>query len=246
MTHRIYLVGAHSTGKTTLARWIRNTYGIPMITEVARGVLAEMEARLESLRSDLGLVNEYQRAVFERQIEIESAQTGSFVSDRAFCNLAYAGQHGTILPDVFGDDRLSRYMETVRSGVVFFLRPHRALMAEDGTRESPDWDEVVRIDGMVKLLLEMFGVPYIPVASLAMQERVRLIERVLHLAGLQCPDRTLTPGSVASQMGMSLPVGGPPAAEGNGNGNGHGELTPAPRVPRENGEPNGHRPTVGA
>ncbi|MEM7375801.1 MAG: hypothetical protein AAF587_44835, partial [Bacteroidota bacterium] len=27
-----------------------------------------------------------------------------------------------------------------------------------------DWEEVIRIDGMVKLLLELFDVPYIPVA----------------------------------------------------------------------------------
>ena len=46
---RIYLVGAHSTGKTTLARWIRDRYRLPMIAEVARGVLAEMEARLDAL-----------------------------------------------------------------------------------------------------------------------------------------------------------------------------------------------------
>ena len=32
--HRIYLVGAHSTGKTTLARWIRDSYRISMISEV--------------------------------------------------------------------------------------------------------------------------------------------------------------------------------------------------------------------
>ena len=37
---RIYLVGAHATGKTTLARWVRDRYGLPMISEVARGVLA--------------------------------------------------------------------------------------------------------------------------------------------------------------------------------------------------------------
>jgi len=52
-------------------------------------------------------------------------------------------------------------------------------------RAGVEWEEVVRIDGMVKLLLELFRIPYIPVASLAMQERVRLVERVLDLANLQ-------------------------------------------------------------
>jgi nicotinamide riboside kinase len=180
---RIYLVGAHATGKTTLARWIRDHYGIPMISEVARGVLAEMEAQLDSLRSNLELVDRYQLTVFERQLEAEAQQTGPFVSDRAFCNLAYAGHHATILGQIAGDPRLLGYMQSVREGLVFFLRPHKELVIDDGVRAGLAWEEVVRIDGMVKLLLEMFRVPYIPVESLAMQERVRLVERVLDLAG---------------------------------------------------------------
>ncbi len=180
---RIYLVGAHATGKTTLARWIRDRYGIPMISEVARSVLAEMEAQLDALRSNVDLVDRYQREVFVRQIEAERSHVGSFVSDRAFCNLAYAAHHATILGGIAGDPRLSEYMDSVRGGLVFFLRPHRELIVSDGVRAGLDWEDVVRIDGMVKLMLEMFSVPYIPVASLSMQERVRLVERVLALAG---------------------------------------------------------------
>lgn len=183
--HRIYLVGAHATGKTTLARWVRDRYGIPMISEVARGVLAEMEAKLDALRSDIDLIDRYQREVFERQIEAEAHQEGAFVSDRAFCNLAYAGHHATILGEIATDPRLQTYMQSVREGLVFFLRPHRELVVADGVRAGLEWEEVVRIDGMVKLLLEMFRVPYIPVETLSMQERVRLIERVLDLAGLE-------------------------------------------------------------
>jgi nicotinamide riboside kinase len=182
---RIYLVGAHSTGKTTLARWIRDRYRLPMISEVARGVLAEMEARLDALRTDLELVDRYQREVYERQIQAEAEQPGAFVSDRAFCNLAYAANHATILAGIGRDPRLARYMETVRDGIVFYLRPHRALLAEDGVREGVCWEDVLRIDGMVKLMLEWFAVPYIPVESLSMQERARLVERVLGLAGLE-------------------------------------------------------------
>jgi nicotinamide riboside kinase len=96
---RVYLVGSHGTGKTTLARYVRDTYGLPMIAEVARGVLAEMEAGLDALRADVPLVNRYQREVFERQIDAEQRVDGPFVSDRAFCNLAYAAHHSTIMPD---------------------------------------------------------------------------------------------------------------------------------------------------
>lgn len=181
---RIYLVGAHSTGKTTLARWVRDQYGLPMISEVARGVLAEMEEQLPALRSRLDVVDRYQAEVFARQIAAEASQCGAFVSDRAFCNLAYAAQHATILSQLATDPRFFDYMRSVKEGLVFFLRPHRELLSEDGVRAGVQWEEVLRIDGMVKLMLELFGIPYIPVDCLAMQERVRLLERVLSLAGL--------------------------------------------------------------
>lgn len=184
-TKRIYMVGAHSTGKTTLARWVRDHYSLPMIAEVARGVLAEMEAQLDALRTDIELVDRYQAMVFERQIEAERKQAGSFVSDRAFCNLAYAAHHSTILSGIASDPRLASYMESVRDGIVFYLRPHPELVRADGVRAGLAWEDVVRIDGMVKLLLEMFGIPYIPIESLGMQERVRLVTRVLSLSGLE-------------------------------------------------------------
>lgn len=182
---RIYLVGAHATGKTTLARWIRDEYGLPMISEVARGVLAEMEARVDGLRTDLDLVNRYQSEVFTRQLSAEAAQPGSFVSDRAFCNLAYAAHHSTLSASIFTDPRLKGYMDSVRQGVVFFLRPHQRMLVQDGVRETLEWEDVLRIDGMVKLMLEMYGVPYISMASLSMQERVRTVQTVLGLAGLR-------------------------------------------------------------
>ena len=120
-----------------------------------------------------------------RQIDAERNLPGSFVSDRAFGDLADAAHHSTILSEIFRDERLTKYMATVRSGIVFFLRPHRELIRADGVRAGLEWEEVVRIDGMVKCLLEMFGIPYIPVESLSMQERVRLVDRVLQLGGLR-------------------------------------------------------------
>lgn len=210
---RIYLVGAHATGKTTLARWIRDRYALPMISEVARGVLAEMEAQLDSLRTNLDLVNEYQAQVFERQLEMEKralldATPGrmAFVSDRAFCNLAYAAHHSTILSQVMEDPRLAEYMNSVKEGVVFYLRPHRDLLVEDGVRAGVDWEEVVRIDGMVKLMLELFAIPYVPVDCLPMQERTRLVESVLDLAGLR-PARE--PKRFFSSPGLAIPSAPP-------------------------------------
>ena len=185
---RIYFVGSHATGKTTMTRWVSRRYGVPMITEVARSVLAELETNFDTLRTDMERVGDYQRRVFERQIATERLQEKGFVSDRAFDNLAYAAEHALCLGDIMsetGADDVRRYMEWVNEGVVFFVRPHRSLLKEDGVRAGVDWDSVVRIDGMVKLLLEQYRIRYLPIDTPSMQERVRAVEFVLGRLGLQ-------------------------------------------------------------
>lgn len=182
---RIYIVGSHATGKTTLCRYISRRYGLPMITEVARAVLAEMEAAFDALRTDMELVAEYQAQVFARQMAEERMHRGRFVSDRAFDNLAYAAEHTTIVADLLASTSFAEYMKWVAEGVVLFLRPHPSLLREDGVRAGVSWDSVLRIDGMIKLLLEQHRLSYLPIESVSMQERVRAAEFVLGRGGMQ-------------------------------------------------------------
>lgn len=165
-----------------MARWVSRTYGLPMITEVARSVLAELETNFENLRVDMDQVTEYQKRVFQRQVATEKLQDKGFVSDRAFDNLAYAGDHTLALKSIMygdGGKQLNDYMDWVSQGVVFFVRPHKSLLKDDGVRAGIDWESVIRIDGMVKLMLEQFGIRYLPIDTPYMQERVRAVEFVL-------------------------------------------------------------------
>jgi nicotinamide riboside kinase len=182
---RIYFVGSHATGKTTLCRWVSRRYGLPMISEVARAVLAEMETDLDALRTDMDLVGEYQERVFARQVAVERSQEGRFVSDRAFDNLAYVAEHTTNAAAMMNDQRFRDYMEWVSDGVVFFLRPHQSLLKNDGVRAGVSWESVLRIDGMVKLMLEQHRIKYLPIESVSMQERVRVVEFVLSRCGIE-------------------------------------------------------------
>ena len=176
---RIYFVGSHATGKTTMTSWVSKTYGLPMITEVARGVLAELEVSLDRLRTDIEMVNQYQQRVWDRQMESERLLKGSFVSDRAFDNLAYAADHGTIVAEMLGSHGFRDYMAWVNNGHVFYLRPHKVMLKDDGVRAAVDWESVLRIDGMVKFMLEQHRVRYLPIDTPSMQERVRAVEFVL-------------------------------------------------------------------
>jgi AAA domain-containing protein len=156
-----------------------------MISEVARAVLAEMETSLDALRTDMDLVAEYQERVFERQVAVEQQHQGRFVSDRAFDNVAYVAEHTTNAAAMMNDERFRDYMRWVSQGIVFFLRPHPSLLKDDGVRAGVSWDSVVRIDGMVKLMLEQHRISYLPIESVSMQERVRAVEFVLALCRLE-------------------------------------------------------------
>ena len=200
---RIFIAGSHSTGKTTLARWTAKAYGLPLVTEVARAVLAAQEIPLSTLRVDLDRVRTFQREVFRRQAIAEDEAGTSFVSDRAFDNLAYSAHHTIALKEIWVGERATTYAERLRQkGVyVFFVRPHRALLAEDGTRESPVWDEIIRIDGMVKLLLELHDIDYVTIDTPNMPERARTVRAVLRAAGIEPCESVPTPQSVCRLNG---------------------------------------------
>jgi len=176
---RIYFVGSHSTGKTTLARTVHNRMKIPMLAETARQVMSEMEIPIDRLRVDIELATVYQDAVFARQLRNEMEAKDDFVSDRAFDNLAYAAEHTKLLPTLVNTQSFRDYVEWLKGGTIFFVRPHRSLMSEDGVRESANWEAIIRIDGMVKILLELYGLDYMPIHPLLMQERMQVIEFVL-------------------------------------------------------------------
>ena len=180
---RMYFVGTHDCGKSTLARYYAQKLNLPLITEVARQVLTEMEVGFERLRADLALVNTYQKRVFLRQMDIEEKHSGGvgFVSDRSFDNLAYAAEHATILHELVALPAFVPYMKRVSEGRVFFIRPQPTIQGADGVRERRDWDALCRIDGMVKLLLEMYKIPYCSISCSGLQERIRTIDAALAL-----------------------------------------------------------------
>lgn len=177
---KVYFVGSHSTGKTTCARYVSGKYKLPMITEVARAVLSEKELHLDSLRYDMDLVDDYQNSIFERQLD-EEKKYSSFVSDRSFDCLAYAAQHTRIFSSLVHSAELGDYLASLRApdSFIFFVRPSKATLKADGVREAINWDGIVAIDSMVKLMLEMWNLRYFQINVENMQERIRLIDAVL-------------------------------------------------------------------
>ena len=180
---KVYFAGPHSTGKTTLARYVSNKYKLPLITEVARMILSERELQVDQLRTDMDLVDSYQNDIFYRQI-VEESKYKEFVSDRsALDSLAYSAQHTRILPKLMAAPELKTYVAMLKEpdSILYFVRPSKATLKADGVREALDWDGVVAIDAQIKMLLEMFGLRYFQINMDNMQERVRLVDAVLNI-----------------------------------------------------------------
>jgi|SRR5579859_399562 len=180
---KIYFSGAHSCGKSTLSRYVSSKYNLPIVTETARMILSEQELQIDQLRCDPEIANNYQRQVFKRQILEESKYT-SFVADRSIIDiLAYSAQHSKILPELMGRPELTAALESLKmlDVILFFIRPTKATLRSDGVREILNWDSVIAIDAMLKLLFEMFEIKYFQINADSIQERTKLIDNIINI-----------------------------------------------------------------
>ena len=133
----------------------------------------------DKLRTDLDAVTRFQKNVFHAQIRAVQG-VERYVSDRAFDNVAYAAENAAVAQPLRwrSPARCRRYVrgiaDTVRrcEGAVF-RSAWGCTPARDGVRAEGDLDEagVLLIDGMVKLLLELGDVPYVPIRTTTFQER---------------------------------------------------------------------------
>lgn len=191
---RAYFAGASSVGKTTLAREVARRYGLRLLPEVARAVLAEREypGGLAAMAGDLAATTEFQREVWARQIAAEEAAADQYVSDRCADNLAYAAlraEPGEVAR-LLAEPRAVAYLERLRRSRVFLVRPHPHMLRADGVRADATWDDAVRVDGAVTMLLAALAIPYTPIDSPAVADRLRVVAGVLGDPGEPAWERT--------------------------------------------------------
>jgi len=178
---RIAFVGSTCTGKTTLTRHFAKEYKLPLISEIARQVLSELETDFANLHNNLERTTAFQLEIFDRQMTAELNQPAGYVSDRAFDNLAYAAEGADAYSEILKHPKFPDYVEHLKSVLVFFVRPHRSLLKEDGVRHSVEWDSIVRIDGMIKLLLREYDVKYFPIDTPILLDRIEHVRNVVSL-----------------------------------------------------------------
>jgi len=179
----VYFMGADSTGKSELVKYVAEAYGMRKVPETARSVLHEEGYTLHSLRVRSAGADAYQRAVFDRQIAQEAATPRPFVADRGLDNLVYASEYGRCFAELAAREEVQQYIQAQRADVVFLVRPHRALRAEDGVRVLPSWEEQQRLDAKIELLLQLWDVPHVIIAESCAARREEQIDWCLAARG---------------------------------------------------------------
>lgn len=92
--HRLAFCGASGTGKTTLAFWVRDTYGLQLNPVGSRTVALAMGFDTPYATDAAGMRSEFQKRLLREKREWE-AERDEFVTDRTtFDNLAYSMLHG--------------------------------------------------------------------------------------------------------------------------------------------------------
>ncbi len=178
---KVYVTGAHACGKSTLTRYISEKYRLPMLPEAARMILSEQELQIDSLRCNLEISNKFSQQVFDRQL-LQEKQFDSFVSDRTALDvLAYSAEHDQILPLLMARPDISEYINKLilPDSFIFFIRPSKTTMKQDGVRESLTWEGMLAIDSHIKFILNMYKLRFFQINTDNMQERIGLIDSIL-------------------------------------------------------------------
>lgn len=183
----IYMCGSHGAGKSSRARWVADTYNLPMIHEVARAEVTRLETTIDRLRQNVASISEYQRGVWRGQLAAEAATPSPFVSDRSLDNLVYLAIHGEGVGNIIASDEFKDYLAKVQESIVFFVQPHDGTVNSDGVRPHADTlrDGQMIVTGAIAMLLEAFSVPYVPVPSASPKMQELIIGAILDRSGFK-------------------------------------------------------------
>lgn len=173
---KIFLTGAHSSGKTTLANALAERLNLPVLPEVARRVLREKGLVFPV---PVDRVNEVQQAIAIEQWRLFDDAPDSYISDRLFDYHAYSTIYGGSLIG-FCPQRFEAWFENAH---VFMLPTRRDLFVTDEIRGPSDFDDALRIDGALMMLYQMHGIPVHRVRSASVDVRVEEVLSVISNKG---------------------------------------------------------------
>lgn len=180
----VFIVGAQSTGKTTLVDALEKIYSKPTISspikhhrpmapifirEVARNVLKTHGFTREDITSSPERALQLQKHILQAQQEAEIAAVSQssnswYVTDRSAIDpIVYASVFvsETAAEDLFASKPWNDMEGRMRGGLVFLCEAGTRWLVDDGTRLMPtDEEDWMKVDRAFRRLLEARDIAY--------------------------------------------------------------------------------------
>ncbi|GAB0137628.1 epichloenin A synthetase [Epichloe bromicola] len=188
----IYIVGAQSTGKTTLVNALEASYDDGnlaldrpvIIREVARTVLSEYDFNAHDISTSAKRCSTIQTLILKAQCwhEENALRTGSwFISDRSGLDpIVYAERHvgPAFANEMMLMDEWKKHRDSLARSLIFVCEITSAWLVDDGVRLMPtDWEDWKDYHELFCSRLHDLGLDFrvIPSTMLNLQERVEYV-----------------------------------------------------------------------
>lgn len=188
MKTRIYVCGAQSVGKTTLCRELGKHFGYEVVPEAARDIMNAQKINFSEIALDIATRDEFQQAVTAEHIHRhnkawsrQSQNGGGVIFDRGLDFLVYAAGFSTVANEHFRSDNVKQYISGLggTDSLVLLLEPHEQLLKQDDVRADLNMKSAYEVTFGIKVLLEVFGIPYIHITTPDTMERVKLVTNIV-------------------------------------------------------------------
>lgn len=181
---RVFICGAHSTGKTTLVNEVGKELNLHVEAEVARKVIKDLDLRRDDFDPTINpqKFEELQVQILEAQSAVEgrnSRNGTSYIADRGIDPLVYAlvylGEYSMkkLLDLPTCKESINRY----RNSLVFVVRPFPECLQADDIRLFPKMDELLEYTNKMEAILQENAIPYTPIDVLNLKERVAIVKK---------------------------------------------------------------------
>ncbi|XP_035673971.1 uncharacterized protein LOC118414202 [Branchiostoma floridae] len=186
---RVFLCGAHSTGKTTLLNDLSQAVRIHGEPEVARKVIQDMGLTREDLdyRKNPRAFEDLQLKILDAQCATErrNAEAGrDYIADRGIDPVVYAAVclGNDAKQRLMGTNQAKECIERYRKSLVFVLTPHQECIQDDGFRMMGTLEDLQCYTVAMTTILHENDIPFTHIRDLDRQKRVQIVrEKILEI-----------------------------------------------------------------
>ena len=179
---RIYLSGAHSTGKTTILNDLKSHLNICFEEEIARKVIRQFMWERDEFMPDTNPKNflKLNEEILRQQIQIDERYrraSEGFIVDRCIDPLIYieryigveAKQNLDHIPD------LTAWTESLKTALIFVVKPHKECIQDDSVRMPPRLEDIEEFHTTLMNEYQELNIPVYEIVELDRETRKTFI-----------------------------------------------------------------------